>query len=125
VAIQLSEEAAIWQIPCGDYGAKSSAIYAMVYIPDPSADVKFLKLNLPDGIKRSLGDHALMDPSWDMKSRTVTGIHTEGNGSDCGQYERYEVSDEGEFRLVEFREKTTCDGQSMAPKDFPLVFTAR
>jgi hypothetical protein len=125
MAFQLSEEAAIWQIPCGDYGAKSSAIYAIVYIPDPSADVKFLKLKLPDCIKRSLGDHALMDPSWDMKSRTVTGIHTEGNGSDCGQYERYEVSDEGEFRLVEFREKTTCDGQSMAPKDFPLVFTAR
>ena len=69
--------------------------------------------------------HALMDPSWDIRSRTVTGIHTEGNGSDCCQYERYQVTVEGELRLVEYREKTTCDGQRMAPKDFPLVFTAK
>jgi hypothetical protein len=127
MAFQLSEEAAIWQIPCGDYGDKSSAVYAIVYIPDPSADFKFMKLRLPSGVERSLGDHALMDPTWDMKSRTVTGIHTEGNGSDCGQYERYQVTSKGEVELslVEFREKTTCDGQTIAPKDFPLVFTAR
>ncbi len=127
MAFQLSEEAAIWQIPCGDYGDKTSAVYAVVYIPEPSADFQLLKLSLPNGVKRSLGDHALMDPAWDIKSRTVTGIHTEGNGSDCGQYERYQVTSEGEveLRLVEFREKTNCDGQTMAPEDFPLVFTAK
>jgi hypothetical protein len=124
-AFQLSEEAAIWQIPCGDYGAKSSAVYAIVYIPEPSADFRFLQLTPPKSVSRSLGDHALMDPVWDMKSRTVTGIHTEGNGSDCGQYERYQVNSEGTLRLVEFREKTNCDGRRMAPKDFPLVFKAK
>lgn len=125
MAFQLSEEAAIWQIPCGDYGAKSSAVYAIVYIPEPSADFKFLPLILPKGVSRSLGDHALMDPVWDIKSRTVTGIHIEGNGSDCGQYERYQVNSEGGLRLVEFREKTNCDGRRLAPKDFLLVFKAK
>ncbi len=124
-AFQLSEEAAIWQIPCGNYGTKSSAVYAIVYIPEPSSDFKFLPLILPKGISRGLGDHTLMDPIWDTKSRTVTGIHTEGNGSDCGQYERYRVDSEGAIRLVEFREKTQCDGRKLAPKDFPLVFKAK
>ena len=124
-AFQLSEEAAIWQLPCGDYGAKFSVVYALVYIPDPSADYKFLPLTLPKGVRRGLGDHALMDPKWDMKTRTVTGIHTEGNGSDCGQYERYQVTDEGEFRLVEFREKVKCDGRSLSLQDFPLIYKAK
>jgi hypothetical protein len=123
-AFQLSEEAAIWQIPCGDYGAKFSVVYALVYIPDPSANYNFLPLAPPEGTTRGLGAHALMDPTWDMKNRTVTGIHTEGNGSDCGQYERYQVTDAGGLRLVEFREKPECDGQSLKPQDFPLVFKA-
>jgi len=124
-AFQLSEESAIWQIPCGDYGAKFSVIYALVYIPDPSANYNFLPLASPKGTSRGLGAHALMDPKWDMKTRTVTGIHGEGNGTDCGQYERYQVTDEGGLRLVEFREKPTCDGQSLKPQEFPLVFKAK
>lgn len=124
-AFQLSEEAAIWQLPCGDYGTKFSVVYALVYIPDPAADYKFLPLTLPRGVNRGLGNHALMDPKWDMKTRTVTGIHTEGNGSDCGQYERYQVTNEGGFRLVEFREKATCDGRRVTPQDFPLVYKAK
>jgi len=125
MAFQLSEEAAIWQIPCGDYGAKFSAVYAIVYIPDPSADFNFQPLAPPKGVSRGLGSHALMDPKWDMKTRTVTGIHAEGKGSDCGQFERYQVTEEGGLRLVEFREKTQCDGQSLKPQDFPLVFKAK
>jgi hypothetical protein len=124
-AFQLSEEAAIWQIPCGDYGTKFSVVYALVYIPDPSANYNFLPLAVPKGVNRGLGGHALMDPKWDMKNRTVTGIHTEGNGSDCGQYERYQVTDEGKLRLVEFREKPNCDGRSLKPQDFPIVFKAK
>lgn len=124
-AFQLSEESAIWQIPCGDYGAKSSAVYALVYIPDPATQYSFLPLTLPKGVTRGLGDHALMDPKWDMKTRIVTGIHTEGNGSDCGQFERYQVTEEGGFRLIEFRSKDTCDGKSMKPQDFPLVYKAK
>lgn len=124
-AFQLSEEAAMWQIPCGDYGTKTSAVYALVYVPDPSADYKFLPLTLPKGVNRGLGDHALMDPKWDMKTRTVTSIHTEGDGTDCGQYERYRVTEEGGFQLVEFRAKDQCDGKSVKPQDFPLVFKAK
>ncbi len=124
-AFQLSEESAIWQLPCGDYGTKFSVVYALVYIPDPSADYKFLTLTLPKGVSRGLGDHALMDPKWDMKTRTVTAVYTEGNGSDCGQFERYQLTDEGGFRLVEFREKAKCDGRKLNPQDFPLVYKAK
>lgn len=125
-AFQLSEESAIWQIPCGEHGASSrSAVYALVYVPDPAANYSFLPLPTPKGVTRALGDHTLMDPKWDLKTRIVTGIHTEGNGSDCGQFERYQVTAEGGFRLIEFRAKDKCDGKSMKPQDFPLVFKAK
>jgi hypothetical protein len=123
-AFQLSEESAIWQIPCGENAGKVSAVYALVYLPDPAKDYTFLKLPMPKGINRALGDNTLMDPKWDIKTRTVTGIHTEGNGADCGQYERYQVTEEGGFKLLEFRSKDMCDGKKMNPRDFPLRFKA-
>jgi hypothetical protein len=127
---QLSEESAIWQLPCGEYAKTkstnvTSAVYALVYLPKPEADFTFLPFKLPKGTNRSLGDHALMDPKWDMKTRTVTGIHMEGDGTDCGQFERYQVTEEGGFKLLEFRAKDACDGKSVKPQDFPLVFKAR
>jgi hypothetical protein len=122
---QLSEESAIWQISCANYGDRISAVFALVYVPAPAKDYKFLPFKWRQGDSRSLGDFVMMSPQWDMKSRTVTSIHTEGSGKDCGSRERHRVTAEGGFQLVELRLRETCDGKSIGAENFPVVFRAR
>jgi hypothetical protein len=35
------------------------------------------------------------------------------------------VTIEGQFELLEYREKPQCDGPPMKPEQFPLVFRAK
>jgi hypothetical protein len=124
IGFQMSEESAIWQIPCGDYGDKKSAVFALVYLTDPAAQYEFLPFKFPKGENRGLGDHAMMAPTWDMKTRTVRSVNTEGNGKDCGTIERHQVTAEGGFKLVELRSRMMCDGKSVGAENFPVVFKA-
>lgn len=122
---QMSEESAIWQIPCGSYDKRTTAVFALVYLTDPAAQYEFLPLKWPKSQNRSLGDHAMMAPQWAMKTRTVTSIYTEGNGKDCGSLERHKLTEEGRFQLVELRSRDTCDGKSVGAENFPQVFKAK
>jgi hypothetical protein len=122
---QMSEESAIWQIPCGDYGDKKSAVFALVYLTDPAAQYTFIPFKFPKGENRGLGDYAMMAPTWDMKTRIVSSINTEGNGKDCGTVERHTVTPEGGFKLVELRSRMMCDGKSIGVENFPVVFKAK
>jgi hypothetical protein len=124
IGYQLSEESALWQLACGEYAENNfSAVFALVYIPNPAQQYEFVKLDLPKGVERGLGDYPLMGPRWDMKTRIVTGIFMEG--PDCGQYERYRVTPEGGLKLVEFRSRTVCDGKRQKPEDMQLIFPKR
>lgn len=118
---QMSEESALWEIPCELNGGQMAHIYAHVYIPDPASQYTFRTFEAPKGKSRIGTPDTLAGPVWDLKTRTVTSVTLEGVG-DCGIYERHRVTSEGAFTLVEFREKTKCDGKKMPPKDFPLVF---
>lgn len=123
---QLSEESAIWQIPCGEYAAnQTSAVFALVHVGFPAKQHTFLPFKWPNGQNRGLGDHAMMAPKWDLKTRTVTSIYTEGNGKDCGSLERHKVTEDGTFQLVELRYRETCDGKSVGAENFPMIFRAR
>ncbi len=121
----MSEESAIWQLPCGDYGTTKSAVFALVYLTDPAAQYTFVPFKYPKGKNRGLGDNAMMEPKWDMKARTVTSIYTEGNGKDCGSWERHRVSADGGFELVELRSRDMCDGKNVGAENFPVVFKAK
>ncbi|MGL4242975.1 MAG: hypothetical protein ACRCTI_17825, partial [Beijerinckiaceae bacterium] len=125
IGYQMSEESAIWQIPCGDYGGKFSAVFALVYLTDPAKQYSFIPFKWPKGQNRGLGDHAMMAPQWDLKARIVTSIYTEGNGRDCGSLERHRVTAEGGFQLIELRARDQCDGKSVGAENFPVVFRAR
>lgn len=125
IGYQLSEESAIWQVSCANYGDRISAVFALVYVSDPGKQHTFIPFKWRAKENRSLGQYVMMSPQWDMKARTVSSIHLEGSGKDCGSLERQRVTAEGGFQLVELRLRETCDGKAVGAENFPVVFRAR
>jgi hypothetical protein len=122
---QMSEESAIWEIPCDSFAYQASSVFALVYLPSPLENLTFVNVPDPPGKMRSGQAGQLIDPVWDIKSRTVTSIARGRSEGDCGVLERHRVTEAGEFELVEYREKDKCDGKVVKPEAFPLVFRAR
>lgn len=122
---QMSEESAIWEIRCQIFNIQGNSVFALVYLPDPAQNLSFLTFKAPPGRKRTSEPAELMSPSWDVKTRTVTGISLGRSSGDCGVYERHRVNEAGEFVLVEYREKEACDGKTVKPEQFPLVYRGR
>ncbi|MBX9907091.1 MAG: DUF1176 domain-containing protein [Beijerinckiaceae bacterium] len=122
---QMSEESAIWEIRCQIFNIQGNSVFALVYLPDPAQNLSFLTFKAPPGKKRTSEPAELMSPSWDVKTRTVTGVSLGRSAGDCGVYERHRVNEAGEFVLVEYREKEACDGKTVKPEQFPLVFRGR
>lgn len=122
---QMSEESAIWQIPCDRFGQNQTSVFALVYLPAPDQQYEILDTPSPRGLNRKLDSGVLMSVQWDVRSRTVTSLYPASDRQDCGIFERYAVTREGKFALVEFREKTRCDGVAGRPDQWPLVFGRR
>jgi hypothetical protein len=122
---QMSEESAIWELPCQRFNIQANAVYALVYLPEPAQNLRFLSFKAPPGKKRTSAPAELISPEWDVKTRTVTGTALGRSEGDCGVYERHRVGADGEFVLVEYREKVACDGKAAKPEQFPLVYRAR
>lgn len=121
----MSEESAFWEIPCERFAYQGSSVFAIVYTPDPAKQFEFVMFDAPKGKTRSMDSNQLMNPVWDVKSRTVTGI-SKGRGlGDCGTLERHRLGEDGQFTLVEYREKENCDGKVTNPREWPLVFQKR
>ncbi len=122
IGFSLSEESAIWQIPCERFAYQTTAVFALVYVPVPEKQHEFLTTPGPPGHKRANDNGILMSPVWDIKSRVVTSISLGRAVGDCGVLEKYRVTEEGKFALVEYREKANCDGVAVKPAEFPQVF---
>ncbi|MDP3408982.1 DUF1176 domain-containing protein [Bosea sp. (in: a-proteobacteria)] len=122
---QMSEESAIWELPCQRFNIQANAVYALVYLPEPAQNLRFLSFKAPPGKKRTSAPAELMSPEWNLKTRTVTGTALGRSEGDCGVHERHRVGPDGEFVLVEYREKVACDGKASKPEQFPLVYRAR
>jgi hypothetical protein len=125
VGFQMSEESAIWQVPCERFAYQASSVYVLVYLPDPAQNLSFIDFDAPKGKARSAGPSTLFNPEWNIRSRTVSSFAMARGAGDCGSFERHRVTAEGKFELVEYREKTTCDGKVDKPESFPLVPNAR
>ncbi|MEM9216141.1 MAG: DUF1176 domain-containing protein [Cyanobacteria bacterium P01_F01_bin.150] len=60
-------------------------------------------------------------PTYDPAKETLT-IFTKYRGlSDCGSYSEYQWQG-SEFELVTYREKPNCDGNAIAPTEYPQVY---
>lgn len=121
---QMSEESAIWQIPCDTFGKQTASLFALVYLTDPKENLSFIKIKGPKGHPRTVGESQLMSPTWDVKTRTVTGISLASEAGDCGVLESYKVNESGGFDLIEYREKRACDGKVVKPAEFTKLFPA-
>ncbi len=122
VGYSLSEESAIWEITCNEYaGDVPSKIFALVYTPDPGKQFTIIKPDIPKGKARQGHVAELLDAKWDMRTRIVTAVYAEGDNN-CGMYERHQLAADGTFVLLEYREKPNCDGKSMKPSEFPLIY---
>lgn len=122
IAYSLSEESAIWELNCQPYASSNAKIFLLVYTPDPAKQYTFQRFDIPKGQNHQGDPREMMAPKWDVKSRIISSTYTEGNGSDCGTFQRHQLTDEGKFVLIEYRTKEMCDGKSMKPSEFPLIF---
>ena len=100
---QMSEESAIWEIPCERFAYQSNYVYALVYLPSPADNLSFAGFQKPRGRQRPTDPGMLTSPSWNLATRTVTAISLGRAAGDCGVLERHQVRDDGSFKLVEFR----------------------
>ncbi len=124
VGYALSEESAIWQLGCERFAYQASSVYALVHAQMPGKEFRFLEFKPPRGRERPTAAAVLLNPEWNVQTRTVTSIARGRTQGDCGTLERYRVTETGDFALVEYREKKDCDGVVGKPQDWPLVFRA-
>lgn len=124
-AYSISDEMTLWQVPCNLYASHGSSVFAVswTYYPDHASVLLF---PAPPGM--NIADYAgLMNATVDPATATVTSYSLD-SGGDCGSFDKFQlIVAEGEtveFKLLEYREKTDCDGIQADPEDFPLVYQA-
>ena len=125
-AYSISDGMTLWEVPCNLYASQGSSVFAVswTYYPDHASVLLF---PAPPGL--DVADYAgLMNATVDPATATITSYSLE-RGGDCGSFDKFQlVVAEGEtveFRLLEYREKTDCDGVETDPADFPLVYEGR
>jgi hypothetical protein len=111
-----------WIVPC--QMADANVPYFMAtHIPfNPSLD-EWKEFETPPGFNQP--NHALVNNLFfDPDTRQVTGTTYHSPNYDCGTFERHEEEAEsGEYILVEYLEKTDCDGITGPPEGWPLSWT--
>lgn len=120
----VSDVMSLWEIPCQLAAYHGSSVFLAAFDDNPRHNV-LLPLASPPG-HAGAERFALMSPTVDVSSGTVTSVAYGRGAGDCGVYERQQlIVAEGEaleFRLLELREKPDCDGRETRPQDFPLVY---
>jgi len=111
-----------WVVPCQMADA-NVPYYMATHIPfNPSLD-EWKEFETPPGFNQP--NHALVNNLFfDPDTRQVTGTTYHSPGYDCGTFERHEEEAEsGEYILVEYLEKTVCDGITGPAEGWPLSWT--
>ena len=119
---QMSEESALWEIPCDSFAYQGTSIFVRVYLPDPGTNFEFLSFRMPKGVKREGEPYTQFGTQWDVRRRTLSAYYKGRGLGDCGTFERWRVNEAGEFVLVEYRAKTECDGKGNGPDSFPKLY---
>ncbi|WP_298963483.1 DUF1176 domain-containing protein [uncultured Roseibium sp.] len=115
----------LWEVPC--ISAAYQAATALVVTQNPPQGWGNL-LTLPnppgeDGETYQAMNADILGPKGFIRTTSLN----RGVG-DCGSYRVHRLIDAPgevlELELLEFREKSECDGIEMAPEDWPLIFQA-
>ncbi|GAB4528492.1 MAG: hypothetical protein Tsb0019_30440 [Roseibium sp.] len=111
-----------WVVPCQMADA-NVPYYMATHIPfNPSLD-EWKEFETPPGLNQP--NHALVNNLFfDPDTRQVTGTTYHSPNYDCGTFERHEEEAEsGAYTLVEYLEKSDCDGITGPPEGWPLSWT--
>ncbi|WP_299472907.1 DUF1176 domain-containing protein [uncultured Roseibium sp.] len=111
-----------WIVPCTVADA-NVPYYMAVHIPfNPSLD-EWKEFETPPDFNQP--NHALVNNLfYDPDTGQVTGTTYYSPNFDCGAYERHEVmAESGDYELVEYLEKSDCDGVFGPPEGWPLSWT--
>lgn len=115
----------LWEVPC--ISAAYQAATALVITQNPPQGWgNLLTLPNPPGengeIYQAMNADILGPKGFIRTTSLNRGV------GDCGSYRVHRLIDAPgevlELELLEFREKSDCDGIEMAPKDWPLIFQA-
>ncbi|KZM49671.1 DUF1176 domain-containing protein [Labrenzia sp. OB1] len=111
-----------WAVPC-QMADVNVPYFLATHIPfNPSLD-EWREFETPPGFNQP--NHALVNNLfYDPSTGQVTGTTYYGPGYDCGTFERHETEAEsGEYILIEYLEKSACDGVTGPPEGWPLSWT--
>lgn len=113
----------LWEVPCISAAYQAASVLAVTENP-PRGWGNLLTLPNPPGISGE--DYQAMNADiLGPKGLIRTTALSRGVG-DCGRYRVHRLIDGPgevlELELLEYREKTDCDGIEMAPKEWPLIY---
>lgn len=111
-----------WVVPCQMADA-NVPYYMAIHIPfNPSLD-EWKEFETPPGFNQP--NHALVNNLFfDPDSGQVTGTTYYSPNYDCGTFERHEMEAEsGNYTLIEYLEKSNCDGITGPAEGWPLSWT--
>ncbi|MEM9331896.1 MAG: DUF1176 domain-containing protein [Pseudomonadota bacterium] len=112
----------IYLIPCqtGDVNIEH---YVAVTGPNHGNFANTYEFELPIDFNQP-NRTTIISPSFDPQSGTLTSITYNSSNYDCGIFEKHQYVQDGDyFELIEYREKTDCDGITGPPEGFPLIWT--
>ncbi|GAA0775039.1 hypothetical protein GCM10009077_11710 [Roseibium denhamense] len=112
----------LWIVPCQMADA-NVPYYMATHIPfNPSLD-EWQEFETPPGFNQP--NHALVNNLvYDTATGQVTGTTYYSPNYDCGSFERHEMEAEsGQYILIEYLEKTNCDGIQGPAEGWPLSWT--
>ncbi len=111
-----------WVVPCTMADANVPYFMA-IHIPfNPSLD-EWKEFETPPDFNQP--NHALVNNLFfDPDTGQVTGTTYYSPNYDCGAFERHEVmAESGDYELVEYLEKSNCDGVTGPAEGWPLSWT--
>jgi uncharacterized protein DUF1176 len=111
-----------WIVPCQMADA-NVPYYMATHIPfNPSLD-EWQEFETPPDFNQP--NHALINNLfYDRDTEQVTGTTYHSPNYDCGTFERHEIEAEsGRYTLMEYLEKTNCDGVTGPAEGWPLKWT--
>ncbi len=120
----INEYYLLWQVPCFVAAYQGASAFAVTQNP-PQGWANLLSLPNPPGLDGH-ENYAAMNAEV-LNDKGIIRITEKGRGmGDCGIHQVFRLTDGPgevlELELMEYREKTECDGVANAPASWPLAY---
>ncbi len=112
----------VFMVPC-QLGDSNIEHYVAMTGPKHGNFANFYEFETPPDFNQP-NQGIIINPDYDPQSGTLTSVQYYNHANDCGVYSKHAYVADGDFfELLEYREKSNCDGQYTAPENYDLVWT--